>query len=98
MSTKTKYTVLRPPLTPSFEVPSREALLKLKKGDSVKVRFLVDSEHPERMWVKLNSTNDPEDWTGRIDNESEQKLTSVVLKPDTLVHFHPYDIIAIYDL
>lgn len=90
-----QYVILRPPLHPDFDLPKRKKLLKLKPGDLVKLRFKVGSDDPERMWVILEKCTDSELWSGKIDNDSEQKETLRVLPAGKIVHFHPLDIIAI---
>lgn len=89
------YRVLRPPLSDTYELPSREELLKLKTDDYAKVTFQVGDDKAERMWVILKDCSDAEVWTGEIDNEAVQANTAKVLPVGTLVHFHPLDIIAI---
>ncbi|MDB5162991.1 MAG: hypothetical protein JWN28_598 [Candidatus Saccharibacteria bacterium] len=46
----TDYAIIRPRLHADFELPTRQELLKLKPGDSVKLMFEVGNENIERMW------------------------------------------------
>ena len=89
------YHIQRPPLHKDFELPSREELLILKKGDLVKLIFCVEDETPERMWVILDDCTDDIEWTGVIDNDAVGKLTTEILPAGTKVNFHPLDIIAV---
>jgi hypothetical protein len=93
---KKEYIIIRPRLHPNFELPTREDLLKLKPGDSVKLMFQVDDDNVERMWVTLSDTSSEDNWMGIIDNDAIQDLTTRVLPVDKAVNFHPLDIIAIY--
>lgn len=90
-----EYKVLRPPLAETFELPNREELLRLKAGDSVKLRFQVGNDTPERMWVVLKDCSSTNEWTGLIDNDATQHETVKSLPAGILVRFHPLDIIAI---
>lgn len=89
------YSVLRPPLAPTYELPSRDELLKLRAGDLAKVTFQVGDDEAERMWVILDDCSDPDKWTGTIDNDARQTATANILPPGKLVEFHPLDIIAV---
>lgn len=90
------YKIVRPPLAADFELPVREDLLQLKPGDLVKVRIQVKNDTPERMWVELVQCNDPDTWSGRVDNDATQQDTLKVIPADTLVSFHPLDIIDVW--
>lgn len=89
------YTVLRPPLTPTYELPTRNDLLRLKTGDLAKVTFQVGDDEAERMWVILENCSTTDKWTGKIDSDARQTSTAKVLPAGKLVEFHPLDIIAI---
>ncbi len=89
------YTILRPPLTSTYELPTRDELLALKPGDLAKVTFQVGDDEAERMWVILEDCSDIDTWTGRVDNDARQVNTANVLPAGKLVEFHPFDIIAV---
>lgn len=93
----TKYKILRPPLTASFELPTQQDLLKLKVGDSAKLIFQVEKDDPERMWVKLTDCSSIDEWKGIVDNDATQKTTQEVLPADKEISFHPLDIIQTLD-
>lgn len=83
-------TINRPPLHQNFEVPARENLLKLRRGDHVKLIFDLPNG-VERMWVRIRNTDiDYTDlWEGELDNEpfgGGMELGEIFL-------FHPFDII-----
>jgi hypothetical protein len=90
------YKVVRPRLSPDFDLPSRKRLLKLKKGDSVKLMFQVGQDDVERMWVTLSDTSEIDVWKGTVDNEALQLSTRSILTAGREVEFHPLDIISIY--
>lgn len=92
-----QYSILRPPLIASFELPTQQVLLSLKSGDHVKLIFKVGEESPERMWVKLTDCSNPDEWKGLIDSEAQQSATASELPVDKEVAFHPLDIIQITD-
>ena len=51
-----KYSIRRPPILESFELPSREELLNIKPGDFVQLIFYDgdgENNYGERMWVKV---------------------------------------------
>ena len=89
------YTILRPPLTPTYELPTRDELLALKPGDLAKVTFRVANDDAERMWVILEDCSDIDKCTAKIDNDARQANTAKALPVGKLVEFHPFDIIAI---
>lgn len=88
------YKVLRPPLSSTYELPSRDTLLKMKSGDLVKVTLQVADDRPERMWVTLDDCSDQSEWTGRIDTSAAQNQTAASLPVGKLIRFHPLDIIT----
>ena len=92
-----KYTIKRPPLSETFSLPSKDALLKLKVGDIVKIMFEVEGETVERMWVKIIKQQDISEWTGELDNDPKGEKMSNILKADEEVIFHPLDIIKIWE-
>jgi hypothetical protein len=93
---ESSYMVVRPRLSPDFDLPSRKRLLKLKKGDSVKLMFQVGQDDVERMWVTLSDTTEIDAWKGTVDNEALQLSTRSILAAGREVEFHPLDIISIY--
>ncbi len=90
------YLVLRPPLSKTYDLPSRKQLLNLKRGDLVKVVFQVGNEGPEHLWLQLSDTNSIDKWTGVTDNDPLGKQTAQELPAGTIVSFHPLDIINVY--
>lgn len=85
------YTINRPPVVATFELPTRDQLLTLTPGDFVKVIFADDEGIPaERMWVKLTDTSDSWEWVGSLDNDPST-LTGITY--GDLVRFHPLDVI-----
>lgn len=89
------FLIERPPLHKNFFLPSREELLKLKKGSSVKLIFSAGDD-VERMWVTLIYNSDMDRWEGILDN---QPVTDGLIKELVIgqkVIFHPLDIIQIY--
>lgn len=88
---KAKYTIKRPPLLSSFELPSREELLAIKEGDFVKLVFAADELGGERMWVKVMDSSDPYLWIGELANEP---IDNARLKQGDTIHFSPLDVIA----
>lgn len=81
--------VVLPPLAPTFALPSREQLLALKAGDSVKLIFQDQQGEAERMWVKLTALRDATQWQGTLDNEP----VLLDLRADEVVRFHPLAVI-----
>jgi hypothetical protein len=65
----------RPPLLPTFELPTHEELLALKVGDFAKLIFSAEGEYEgtyasERMWVIITSQDtDGKEWWGTLDND-----------------------------
>lgn len=82
--------IRRPPLAPTFDLPSRRELLGTKVGDWVKLMF-ESRDEVERMWVRVTVQNGPNEWTGILDNEP----ISVDYEPGDTIHFHPLDCIAV---
>lgn len=91
-----KYKILRPPLDKKFDLPNKKLLLKLKPGDLVKLRFQVEPDIVERMWVIIEDCSNGELWSGKIDNDAFQNETIKILPEGKVIHFHPLDIIDIY--
>lgn len=91
------YSIERPPLAATFELPTREELLSIKRGDLVKIMFRVENENIERMWVKVTSQQDIAEWTGLIDNDAVSEKTRTILPAGTEISFHPLDIVQIFD-
>lgn len=92
-----KYKILRPPLHPNFELPTRDELLALKAGDLVKLIFEVGDVGAERMWVILTDITTPEQWEGTLDNEPFSDESAASTKVKDRIKFHPLDIIATYE-
>lgn len=90
-----KYIVLRPPLAPNYQLPSRDELLALKTGDYAKVAFQVGDDMPERMWVCIKDCTSFDSWTGVINNDATQPTIAKALPDGCEVNFHPLDIIAV---
>ena len=88
------YSVIRPPLAKTYELPSRDDLLDLKPEGLVKVTFQVGKDDPERLWVLLKECTDIDRWIGITDNDPLQEVTAKVLPAGSEVVFHPLDIIA----
>lgn len=89
------YKVIRPPLSASYELPSRSELLKLRPGDLAKVTFQVGDEMPERMWVVLSDCSDTDEWIGSVDNDATQPQTRASIPAEAIVRFHPFDIVSV---
>lgn len=92
---KKQWRVIRPPLGPDFELPSREELLDVKPGDDVKLIFQAGDDAAERMWVLVKQCDDSDNWVGTLDNNPAQDFTASVLKYEQQIDFHPLDIINI---
>ncbi len=91
------YKIIRPPLAKTFELPTKNELLKLKPGDSVKLIFSVGGEDNERMWVILKDCSQTDEWRASIDNDAIGKETRNVLPVGKEISFHPLDIIQLSD-
>lgn len=89
---KPKYTIERPPLSPTFDLPTREEILKLTKGRTVKLSFFSPQGDGERMWVTITECFETNKWQGELDNDP----FIVEAKRGDIVQFHPLDIIDIY--
>ena len=89
------FLILRPPLHKNFLLPTRDDLLGLKAGSSVKIIFSA-GEEVERMWVTLTDNSDTDKWEGELDNEPTLEGMRAELKVADKVTFHPFDIIQIY--
>jgi hypothetical protein len=89
------YSIERPPVLDTFELPSREKLLKLTPLDMVKLTFSPEDETGvERMWVMITKQNNGWEWEGIVDNDALGSLKNII-PAGTLVKFHPLDIIQI---
>jgi hypothetical protein len=82
--------IRRPPLAPTFELPSRDGLLKVRCGDDVMLIFA--GEPGERMWVEVTEQPSPHEWCGRLRN-APRFIES--LEYDATIRFHPLDIISV---
>lgn len=89
------YKIIRPPLANGFDLPTKEKLLEVQKGDFIKLKFQVEDDPIERMWVEVSSNDDPENWVGTLNNDPTGAKTKEVLIDGTEIHFHPLDIIEI---
>ena len=85
-----EYSIRRPPLSPTFDLPEREDLLRICPGDLVKLVF----NDAERMWVEVWDCCSPCKWTGSIKNNPVTEDCEM-LEYDSLVEFHPLDIIDV---
>lgn len=90
------YRVIQPPLHTDFHLPGRDELLSLDPGSLIKIIFQVNSETPERLWVKLLQKDGDSEWKGEIDSDPIGAETSKELKAGTLVKFHPLNIVQIW--
>jgi len=90
MTNMKKYSICRPPLAKTFDLPSREDLLKVKKGKHVKLIF-TDPYGTERMWVKVMENKEVDEWKGVLDNQP----FTMHMKLGQKVVFHPLDVIDI---
>jgi hypothetical protein len=88
-----EFSIDRPPIAKTFELPTRDELLSLKPGDFAKLIFRVGSDSPERMWVQITEQQDSLEWSGVIDNDAKQEKTRKVLPTGKSVKFYPIDII-----
>lgn len=52
----------------TFEIPSKEDIQSLKKGDFIKLGFEESGLSPERMWVMFRGLSDGQ-YTGTLNNE-----------------------------
>ena len=89
------FKILRPPLSPRFDLPNKEDLFRVKSGDHVKLIFQSDNDIAERMWVKVEECYDMAKWGGKLDNQPIGVKNSKVLFPGKKIWFHPFDIIDI---
>jgi hypothetical protein len=83
-------TIELPPVVESFEVPSREEVLALRAGDSVKIVFQQKDLPGERMWVKLTTLS-----TAKMVGTLESTPLFISLETGAEVSFHPLAIVAI---
>ena len=82
--------IKRPPLIKTFQLPTQNELLKVKKGNFVKIMFSKGKE-TERMWVKLEEKTDTDKWKGTLSNAP----FIIELKHGDKITFHPLDVIDI---
>ena len=87
----TGYTISRPPLLPTFELPLRTSLLSLKPGDLVKLIAADENgENAERMWVEIeDKTDEGREWRGVWRNTA----FALPIEWGDPVAFHPADVI-----
>lgn len=88
------YSIERPPLHKNFWLPSREQLLRIKIGDSVKLIFRA-GEDVERMWIIVTKQQSTDKWTGITDNDPYGADLARELPAGTEIVFNPLDIIQI---
>ena len=95
--TAPRLVIVRPPLSATFAVPSREGLLALQAGDFVKLMVQVENEAPERLWVALRECDKPAEWVGAVANEAYQPRTATALPCGAVLCFHPLDVIEVME-
>lgn len=76
----------RPPLSPTFELPTREQLLRINPRNAVKLLFGT-----ERMWVRVTECADNHLWRGTLVNQPLSPEGEFGMR----VEFHPLDVIAV---
>ena len=82
----------RPPLYPTFELPTHEELLALEVGDHAKLLF-SDEAGVERMWVLITSQHpDGKEWEGTLDNDP---FAMPSYELGDAITFHPLDIVGV---
>lgn len=86
-----KVNIVVPPVLSTFDLPPRENLLRVKPGDVVKLMFGQKGRPMERMWVKVTSVMDGQDWTGILFNTP----LNIELKHGMALEFHPLTVIDI---
>ena len=96
MSTAKKYFIRRPPILQTFDLPTREELLKVKPGYWVKLIFTDEKgDNGERMWVRVTKVDGTYGY-GYLDNEPLDPITLGVKRGDE-VKFHLGDVISLLD-
>ncbi len=89
-----KLIIERPPLARTFDVPTPEELLNVFQGDWVKLIFTAGHDS-ERMWVNVTQAGNMDHWSGTLDNDPATKNIEMQISHGDVVHFHPYDVVAI---
>lgn len=89
------WNIVRPPLSPYFDMPTKKELMDVFQGDSVKLIFSDDNNFNERMWVSVRECGNMEHWVGYLDNDPLGDYSNPRLKAGSTVEFHPYDVIDI---
>lgn len=88
----TDYTIVRPPLVRTCELPPPERLLEVEPGDMVKLCFCETGQQGERMWVEVIECCHPRCWRGTLQN-SPDCIECLQIEDD--ITFHPLDVIDI---
>ena len=91
-TSRTEYTIRRPPLAATFDLPSPDRLLKVQPGDQVKLSFSVTERTSEGMWVEVIECCHPRIWRGTLQNEPHH-IEDLSVEDD--ITFHPLDVIDI---
>jgi hypothetical protein len=79
-----------PPLAVSFELPTRERLLRVEEGQFVKIVF-AHGRYRERLWLRLVARPSSQIWIGRVASDP----VVIGLSMGALVKFHPLQVIEI---
>jgi hypothetical protein len=90
--TATNCTIVRPPLSATYELPSRDRLLEVQPGDLIKLCFRVGERSGEVMWVKVIECCYPREWRGTLQNEPHN-IKEMRYEDD--ITFHPLDVIDV---
>lgn len=89
------WKIVRPPLHPRFDMPTKKSLLDVFEGDEVKLIFEDDNGLGERMWVTVTECGNTDHWEGTLDNDPVGTYSRPKLKYGTTLSFHPYDVIDV---
>jgi hypothetical protein len=89
------WRIVRPPLHPRFDMPTRKELFDVCEGDEVKLIFEDDDGMGERMWVTVTQCGNSDHWEGTLDNDPIGSYARPRLKYGSKLKFHPYDVIDI---
>lgn len=80
----------------TFEIPDKKVRENLKKGDIVKLVFIIKGKtnsQTERMWVAIDKIN-PDGYTGTLDNDP---YCTDKIKSGLKVKFTPKHVISVYE-
>lgn len=89
------WRIIRPPLHPRFDMPTRKELFDVFEGDNVKLIFEDDEGMGERMWIAVTRSGNADHWEGTLDNDPIGIYTKPRLRYGSRVKFHPYDVIDV---